>query len=161
MVLSGCQNQEMMVIFSSIQPKSMHFYLQILNFYLISKTMALFETLNIYQSSSSIGPSSPRGSASPTSIFPNMNELVAVWKKLVKNGSVLEVNFSQTILFDKHFFKTKSVTKSRVHCIYILSNFYYNHFPRRLPKLLTFTVSAIKIKSTKTLVKASKSHKAY
>ena len=90
--------------------------------------MALFETLNIYQSSSSIGPSSPRGSTSTTSIFPNMNELVAVWKKLVKNRSVLQVNFSQTIHFDKHYFKTESVTKSRVHCIYILPNFYYNHF---------------------------------
>ena len=119
MVVSGCYNQEMMVIFSSIQPNSMHFYLQISNCYLISKTMPLFETLNIYQSSSSIGPSSPRGSTSTTSIFPNMNELVAVWKKLVKNRSVLEVNFSQTILFDKHFFKTESVTKSRVHCTYL------------------------------------------
>ena len=132
------------------------FYLQISNCYLISKTMPLFETLNIYQSSSSIGPSSPRGSTSTTSIFPNMNELVAVWKKLVKNRSVLEVNFSQTIFFDTHykrflvqcnhdlvvikssylvalcdivvtvFLKTKSVTKSRVHCIYNLPNFYYN-----------------------------------
>ena len=90
-----------LALFSLIH--SMHFYLQISNCYLISKTMSLFETLNIYQSSSSIGPSSPRGSTGTTSIFPNMNELVAVWKKLVKNGSVSVVNLSQTIYFDTHY----------------------------------------------------------
>merc|ERR1719270_1579734 len=76
----------------------------VLDSYLISKAMSFFEKLNIYQSSSCVGLGSPRGSTSTASIFPNMNKLVAVWKKLVKNGSVIVFLFGLWRIVRKSFF---------------------------------------------------------